>query len=60
MSKLDDVLARAKSALEFEERGDALDKEAVKKVFLDIIDETVMGLGGDVPYGELTNKIEEL
>lgn len=35
-------------------------REEIKDITLKIIDNTVMGLGGDVPYGELTKKIEEL
>jgi hypothetical protein len=65
MSKLDNIILKCiNKALDGKEEklGDYVDptKQQIKDLMQEIIDDTVMGLGGDVPYGELTKKIEEL
>lgn len=64
MSKLDDILSNGTQLYEAGKNKIVWSpdpvKQQIKDLMLELVDDTVMGLGGDVPYGELTKKIKAL
>jgi hypothetical protein len=55
MSELDNILKRAKEALEFEDRGDALDKQAIKDVFTNLVSQVMQ----EIANGQSTAIIQD-